>query len=68
MTKLLKEAPRVSISLIDRKANSAADHVAKLACHGDFLWERGMPLPRFFLSFCCTMLITCRLFLLFAYY
>ncbi|KAK8964654.1 hypothetical protein KSP40_PGU019970 [Platanthera guangdongensis] len=41
----LKDCPRTDISLIDRRANSAADYVANIACVSDFSRERGMPLP-----------------------
>ncbi|KAK8959478.1 hypothetical protein KSP40_PGU012973 [Platanthera guangdongensis] len=41
--KLLAEAPRVVISLIDRDANTVANSIAKLACDTYFEWERGMP-------------------------
>ncbi|KAK8955719.1 hypothetical protein KSP40_PGU005922 [Platanthera guangdongensis] len=39
----LKDCPRIMITLIDRRANSAANFVANSACTSDFLWERGMP-------------------------
>ncbi|KAK8913977.1 hypothetical protein KSP39_PZI023419 [Platanthera zijinensis] len=43
---LMMECPRILISHIDRRANSAANYVANSACVLDFLWERGMPLSQ----------------------
>ncbi|KAK8945074.1 hypothetical protein KSP39_PZI007956 [Platanthera zijinensis] len=50
LSKMLVEAPRVVISLVDREANKAADHVARIAADYDFVWERGMPQSQEFLS------------------
>ncbi|KAK8914269.1 hypothetical protein KSP39_PZI023520 [Platanthera zijinensis] len=50
LSKILLEAPRVIISLVDREANKAADHVARIAADYDFVWERGMPQSQDFLS------------------
>ncbi|KAK8966414.1 hypothetical protein KSP40_PGU014483 [Platanthera guangdongensis] len=41
---LMMECPRLVISQIDRRANSAANFVANQACLSDFVWERGMSL------------------------
>ncbi|KAK8948164.1 hypothetical protein KSP40_PGU019613 [Platanthera guangdongensis] len=45
---LLPSFRRVEISLVNRKANSVADHVAKNACFNEFSWDRGMPLTTTF--------------------
>ncbi|KAK8943196.1 hypothetical protein KSP39_PZI009312 [Platanthera zijinensis] len=45
LARLMLECPRLVISQIGRRANSAADFVANQACLSDFVWERGMPLP-----------------------
>ncbi|KAK8954287.1 hypothetical protein KSP39_PZI002052 [Platanthera zijinensis] len=55
----LKDLPKVAISQIDRRANSAADYVANMACSSNFWWERGMPLTQalsFILSKDCSPL------------
>ncbi|KAK8948785.1 hypothetical protein KSP39_PZI006238 [Platanthera zijinensis] len=41
-----KDFPKVAISQIDRKANSAANYVANMSCSSNFWWERGMPLTQ----------------------
>ncbi|KAK8955919.1 hypothetical protein KSP40_PGU004774 [Platanthera guangdongensis] len=48
LARLMKDYPRLSISAISRRANSAADFVANKACVSDFVWERGMPLDHTF--------------------
>lgn len=42
---ILKNAPRIVLSHVDRSTNEVADHIAKLACLNSFVWDRGMPLP-----------------------
>ncbi|KAK8930711.1 hypothetical protein KSP39_PZI016379 [Platanthera zijinensis] len=44
--KVIMEAPRVVISLIDREANTVADFVAKFACDNELDWGSGMPLSQ----------------------
>lgn len=48
MARLLLNFPRLVLSQVNRKANSAADHLAKNACYSEFQWERGMPLTTVF--------------------
>ncbi|KAK8955957.1 hypothetical protein KSP40_PGU021053 [Platanthera guangdongensis] len=42
--RLLLSFPKIVASLINCKANSVVDHIAKNACLLDFEWFRGMPL------------------------
>ncbi|KAK8947700.1 hypothetical protein KSP40_PGU006160 [Platanthera guangdongensis] len=44
--RLMKDFPRVDLSLVDRMANSATDHLAKNACYFGFDWVWGMPLTQ----------------------
>ncbi|KAK8955236.1 hypothetical protein KSP40_PGU017173 [Platanthera guangdongensis] len=44
------ETPRIVISWVDREANKATDHVAKIAAENDFDLERGMPQSQELLS------------------
>ncbi|KAK8947624.1 hypothetical protein KSP40_PGU021781 [Platanthera guangdongensis] len=44
VARLLPAFPKIVVSLINRKANSVADHLAKNACLLDFEWVRGMSL------------------------
>ncbi|KAK8939848.1 hypothetical protein KSP40_PGU020870 [Platanthera guangdongensis] len=41
-----KDFLKLAISQIDRRANSAADYVARMTVLSSFWWERGMPLTQ----------------------
>ncbi|KAK8945600.1 hypothetical protein KSP40_PGU017946 [Platanthera guangdongensis] len=42
--RIIKDCQRFVISQINRRANSAVDYVANIACGRNFVWERGMRL------------------------
>ncbi|KAK8936556.1 putative ribonuclease H protein [Platanthera zijinensis] len=46
IARIIKDITRINISQVNRRANSAADYVANMACVRDFVWERGMPLTQ----------------------
>ncbi|KAK8928254.1 hypothetical protein KSP39_PZI017972 [Platanthera zijinensis] len=46
LARTMMDCQRIMISLVDRRAYSAANYVANVSCISTFLWERGMPLTQ----------------------